>query len=265
LIIEVADKVTARDYISKTIGEEYLVPVIGVYDSVDSIDFSKLPNKFVMKANNGWSTNLICLDKNNLDQHIAKQIMSKWLEERNSHYYRSYEWGYKDIPPRIICEEYLEPKTGTLRDYKILCINGKPEIVGIYTHRFKDLKESGGGATKALPSKELKVNYFDLEWQELLLSDNPDTREDKALPPPKKMTEMLELAKPLARPFPLVRVDFYEVDDRILCGELTFTPSAGFNRYTEEWDFRLGNLLRLPKNKKRLQYLLYKFARLFRH
>lgn len=243
LIIQCSDKYAVRGYVGETIGEEYLINLLGVYKRAEDIDFKKLPSQFVLKANNGWNKNIICTDKAELDIDIARKMMNKWIEPRSNHYYRSYEWGYKDIDPKIICDEYIETSSDQeLVDYKFHCFNGQPRFIGACSQRLEDLR----------------VDYYDTEWERLPFAGN-STISDTGIDKPKHLELMLKLAKKLAKPFPFVRVDFYEVDGKVLFGELSFTPSEGFNRLKPlEWDYRLGDMLILPKTRKRMQYFLYR-------
>jgi hypothetical protein len=248
LMIQCADKYTVRDYVKETVGEEYLIKLLGVYDHAEDIDFDALPNKFALKASRGWNMQVICKDKKQLDTDIARRIADKWLDPKSNHYYRSYEWNYKDATPRIICEEYIEDvDSGDLKDYKFHCFNGEPKVIDACSNREEDLK----------------IDWYDTEWNRIDMQGNHPNSET-GVEKPKHLDEMLELARQLSKPFPFVRVDFYEAGGKILFGELTFTPAAGFTAFKPlEWDYRLGDMLELPSSKKNLQYAVYRLKKLF--
>lgn len=231
LLTQCADKYAVRKYVNDTIGKEFLVDLLGVYSKVSDIDFNALPEKFVLKTNNGSGTNIICKDKNNLNIEDAKHKLNKWLRPEASHYYFSYEWCYKNIEPKIICEKFIdEASKEDLKDYKFLCFNGKVEMLFVCSER----------------TKELKVDFFDLDWNKL-----PFTRHyknsTKKLKKPVNFDRMVELAEKLSKPFPFVRVDLYEAGNKIMFGELTFYPGNGIEPFSPmEYDYKLGELLHLP-------------------
>ena len=221
-----------KEYIGAVIGEEYVVPLYGAWDNVNEIDFDALPDKFAIKSTWGWGDlqNILVKDKSKLDIHKTKALLSNWLMDWNNYYYQSFEWDSKDIPPRIIAEQLLEPECGEIIDYKFYCYNG------ICRH-FLVCKD-----------RKTKTKYinFDLNFNCIKLSPNSYVTEEKFEKPPTFQT-MLQIAEKLAKPFPLVRVDFYDIDGKIYVGELTFSPGGGFNTYYEDWDNKLGSFLKLPQ------------------
>lgn len=232
LMTKCVDKYSFKDYIKEVAGEEYVVPVYGVWSSVNDIDFASLPKKFAMKSTWGWGDlqNILVKDKTKLDIHKAKAVMSNWLQPWNNYYYQSFEWDSKDIEPRILAEELLEPKSGEIIDYKFYCYNGQCKHFLVC----KDRK-----------TKTKYINY-DLNMNCIKLSPNSYVT-DKPFEKMESFDTMLKLAEKLAKPFPLVRVDFYDVDGKLYVGELTFSPGGGFNTYYEEWDNILGGYLELPE------------------
>lgn len=232
LMTRCVDKYTFKDYISETIGKRYVVPLYGVWENVNDIDFEKLPNKFAIKSTWGWGDlqNILVKNKSKLNVHKARAMLSNWLQEWNNYYYQSFEWDSKNIKPRIIAEKLLEPSSGEIIDYKFYCYNG------ICKHFLicKDRK-----------TKTKYINY-DLNFNCIKLSPNSYV-ENKKFEKNDNFDLMLELAEKLAKPFPLVRVDFYDVDSEIYVGEMTFSPGGGFNTYYEEIDDKLGTFLKLPK------------------
>ena len=230
-----ADKYLVRDYIEKTIGGKYLVPLISVFDRAEQINFDRLPDKFVLKVNHGWGQNIVVRDKGLFDYESERKKLEKWLHPKQNHYYKTYEWCYKNIKPRLVCEQYIDnSEPGGLREYKILCFNGKARLLFVCSDR-----DIG-----------LKVTFFDLNWNRL-----PFTRKYPAataeLKKPGSLEKMIRLSERLAKPFPFVRVDFYEQQNQILFGELTFYPGGGMEPFSPvKWDYKLGEMLILPESKK---------------
>lgn len=225
-----SDKYLVRDYVSKKIGSKYLVPLIGVYDNENEINFEKLPNKFIIKLNNGSGKNIICHDKNNLNIFEAKSKLHDWLKPESSHYLYSYEWAYKDIKPKIICETYLETKNRDLFDYKFMCFHGKPELLWIDSRRHKKHQR----------------NFFDMNWKEQNIFLNYPKNKLLKISETESLAAMKELAIKLSNDFPHVRVDFYLVDNQIYFGELTFYSANGMGKFIPKfWDRKLGNMLNL--------------------
>lgn len=231
LMTKCVDKVTFKDYIKETIGSEYVVPLYGVWTNVNDINFDDLPKKFAIKSNWGWGDlqNILVKNKNSLNKHRCKAMLSNWLKPWNNYYYQSFEWDSKDIEPKILAEELLEPSCGEIIDYKFYCYNGQCRHFLIC----KDRK-----------TKTKYINY-DMDGNCIKLSPNSFITNQKFIKT-EAFSHMLELAEKLAKPFPLVRVDFYDVDGRIYVGELTFSPGGGFNTYYEKWDNKLGEYLELP-------------------
>ncbi len=231
LLTQCADKYAVRDYVSNMIGKKYLVPLIDVFKDVDDIDFDLLPNKFVLKVNHGSGQNIICKNKNNFDCDDARKKIMEWMKPESNHYNYSYEWCYKDIEPLIVCEEYLDYCKNDLNDYKFLCFSGNAENLFVCSERQTDLK----------------VDFFDLNWNKLPFTrhyQNSKHNIDK----PKNFQLMIDLANKLSKPFPFVRVDFYEVGDFVFFGELTFYPGNGMEPFNPiEWDYKMGDLLILNK------------------
>jgi len=229
LMTQCADKYKVRDYIKENIGEEYLIKLLGVYDDVNQIEFDKLPDKFVLKVNHGCAQNIICENKDELDIEDAKNKLREWLKPGSNHYYFSYEWSYKNIKPNIVCEAFIGTQAD-LKDYKFMCFNGRVKLMYVSSER-----KTG-----------LKIDFFDLTWRKLpFINSFPNSQQE--IRKPKNFDLMVSLAEKLARPFPLVRVDLYEVDGRVYTGEMTFYPNNGFRPFNpEEWDCKLGDMLKLP-------------------
>lgn len=226
LVIKCADKYEMRDYITDLGYPELLCDLYGVYSDVEEIDFNQLPSKFVLKCTHGCGYNIICSDKESLDIKSTKKQLSQWMKD--TYGYNSCELQYTKMKPRIICEEFLEDSSyESLIDYKIYCFNGKP----VYTLVCLDR------------GSEIKKVFYDLQWKKVnFRKDNADLDIVK----PSCYAEILKYAESLAQPFSFVRVDFYNVNNRPILGELTFTPAACLStEYTEEAERILGDLIRL--------------------
>lgn len=208
------DKYEVRKYIAKTIGDEYLIPIIGVYESVEDIQWGELPKRFALKCTHGSGSNIICQNKNELDINDAKKKLNKWMNK--NWYWYGREWPYKNVKPRIICEELIETKAGKLpNDYKFHCFNGEPDNVMVCTER-----DSG----------DTKFFFFDSEWNLLRYNlAGKSVPQNFTLPKPKKLNEMFEIARVLSAKIPFVRVDLYCEEEKIYFGELTFFPRSGFD------------------------------------
>lgn len=235
LMTKCSDKYNVREYIiSKGYGD-ILVPLYGVYENAEDIDFDKLPNKFVLKTTNGSHTNILCKDKSKLDREATIKILNEWLNKRSSKLGR--EWSYYDIKPRIICEKYLDKdENDDLIDYKFFCFNGEPFCLYIIVERYL---EHG-----------IKLGIYDLEFNKLNYkrSDIPDMTTYAVKP--KNFEKMVEIAKDLSRDFPHVRVDFYNVNGQIYFGELTFYDGSGYKGYSpDDFDFILGEKFLLPSER----------------
>ena len=220
------DKYEVRKYVADTVGEQYLNDVVGIYNSFDEIDFEKLPDAFAMKATHGSSYNVIVPDKSDLDISVAKRKFNKWLRE--NFYYKDREKNYKNITPRIMCDVFLRPKDGQLEEYKLFCFKGK---VGFIQHN------------KQIEGRRYD-NIFDPNWQLMPLKYGYDGFPDDKKP--ENAAELIAVAEKLAVPFPFVRVDLYNVDDRIVFSELTFHSGGGLIPFQpREFDREFGRLLGL--------------------
>lgn len=222
------DKYKVREYIKEKLGEEYLIPLLGVWDKAEDINFDKLPNRFVLKCNHNSGLGMyICKDKSKLTENQIKAIrknLAKGLQQ--DYYLTGREWPYKNVPRKIIAEKYMEDETGQLRDYKFYCFNGEPKIIMINSDREI-------GKTKA-DYFDMDFNWLDLKWGY-----------EHALVKPSKpinFEKMKELAVVLSKNIPELRVDFYEVNNKIYFGELTFFDGSGFDKIEpKEWDKKIGD------------------------
>lgn len=202
-----------------------------MYDSVDQIDFDTLPNQFVLKATHGCKMNIICKEKKGLDWQKSLSQMKKWLKENC--YYTGREWVYKNIPPRIVCEKYLENEEhGELIDYKFYCYNGKPEVLFICAGRFSN--------------EGVKYDAFDMSWNRIpAYKGKPATSLN--FKRPSNFDEMLDIVRDLCQGFPFIRVDLYLVKSKIILGELTFYPDNGTVPFTpDKYNAFFGDFFTLP-------------------
>lgn len=233
--IKLTDKLEVRKYINEKIGDKYLIPILGVYNDFDEIDFDQLPNQFVLKCTHDSGGVVICKDKSQFDIKKAKNKINKHFNR--NYYYGKREWPYKFINPKIICEKYMVDDSGTeLKDFKFMCFNGEPKCLLVASNR----NRPGG----------LKIDFYDMEWN-LLPFERHYPRSGIEIPKPKSFDEMVILARKLSENIPFVRVDFYEVNGQPYFGELTFYPGSGYLEFTpEKFDYLLGSWLELPKSLK---------------
>ena len=214
LVKKCADKYAVREYVTEKGLEEILIPLIAVYDSVKDIKWASLPESFAMKWNFGCGFNFICEDKSKYDEKTVLKQMKKWGKEK---YYLPYsEMQYKDVPHRIIVEQFLKPRNGILpEDYKFYCFNGVPKAILYISGRHTD--------------HEI-VGFFDLDWNYIGSTGKKVYEDIKDMPErPSCLEEMIRIAAKLSEGFPFVRIDLYDFDSKPLFGEMTFTPAGGFD------------------------------------
>jgi len=229
---KMVDKYDAKEYISNIIGEGYVIPTIGIYDSFDEIDFTQLPKQFVIKCTHDSGGYVICKDKSKLNIEEAMEKINSSL--KNNYYWLWREWPYKNIKPRIIIEEYMEDKkSDELIDYKIMCFNGKAKMLFTCTERFS---KSG-----------VKVTFFDLDFNKLPFTRHYPSSKVK-IEKPVNFEKMIEFAEKLSKNTTFLRVDFYEINKKLYIGELTFYPGAGIEEFEpKEWDYKLGEMIKLSR------------------
>ena len=230
LYTTLVDKYEVKKYVAEKLGKEYVVPLIGVWDDVDAIDFDALPDQFVMKCTHDSGGLVICKDKASFDVEAAKKKIRAILAQ--NFYWTSREWPYKNVKPRVIVEKYMEDtETKELRDYKFFTFNGVPKVMYIASGR-------GTGTTYG--------DFFDMEFNHLDMAIDHDTA---PVTPEKPLNfeAMKILAKKLAEGIPQVRVDFYEIDGKVFFGEMTFFHCGGFERFhPDALDETWGRWIELP-------------------
>lgn len=226
------DKYLAKGYVDKIIGEEYIIPTLGEWNTPEEIDFDALPNQFVLKCNHNSGLGMcICTDKSRLDIRKVKKGLSRGLKQ--NYYLTGREWPYKDVPRKIVAEQFLKSDTGGLTDYKIHCFNGIPKFILVCRDRFT---ESG-----------LTEDFYTPKWEHMNVKRPQIPNALMPIPKPEKLDEMLMLAEKLSKDVPFLRVDFYVVEGRIYFSELTFFPASGFSPYDPpEWDDIFGSWIELP-------------------
>lgn len=230
---KMVDKHEVKKYVSEIIGEEYIIPTLGVWDRFEDIDFDTLPEQFVLKCTHDSEGLVIVENKSKFDINLAKEKINNALEY--NFYYIGRELPYKEIKPRIIAEQFMKDEVhGELRDYKFFCFNGEVKAMFIASERSK-------GSTK--------FDYFDLDFNKLdIVQSYPNS--EKNIEKPVNFEKMIELSKQLSKNIPHVRVDFYEVNGRLYFGELTFYHYSGFTPFKpSEWDDIFGEWIKLPSSE----------------
>ncbi len=189
-----------------------------VYKNAKEIDFDSLPNQFVIKATHGWKMNIICKDKTSFDPNSASLLLDEW--SRINHFDKGREWAYKNIPPRIICEKYLENREQQeLLDYKFYCFNGVPHVVFVCEGRFS--------------AEEVRYTAYNMEWEiQDIYKGKPGCKQE--FEQPENFNEMIEVATKLSKGFPFVRIDLYSIENKAIFGEFTFYPDSGFVPFTPD-------------------------------
>lgn len=230
------DKYAVKKIVGELIGEQYIIPTLGVWNNPDEIDFDALPECFVLKATLGWGGNsvVVCTDKTQLDRKKVVKRLKKALNKQN--YAKLREWVYKDIPPRVIAEAYIgTDKESVPPDYKFFCFNGRALYVMVCVGR-------GRG------NKKPRFYFFDREWHFCPFNKvDVNMPVDFTLPRPEKLDEMFAIADKLCADEPHVRVDLYYVEGKIYFGEITYFNASGYDRdISEETDCYFGSLIKLP-------------------
>ena len=229
----VSDKLLVRDYVSKKIGSSYLIPLIGSWDSFDDISFKDFPKQFVLKCNHDSGGLVVCTDKKDFNMKKAKKKIEKSL--KSNFYYIGREYQYRNIKPKIICEEFISDNGNIPMDYKIYCFNGKPDVILVCKDRFSN------------HSHKASYLYFDQEWNFIPLNKGDENLQNVDVPKPKNLDIMLQIAKKLSQDFIFARIDLYNINGKIYFGEVTLSPNSGFDAdITYETDLLFGNKLVIP-------------------
>ena len=236
--VKLVDKYAVKDYVAEIIGPEHIIPTIGVWERFEDIDFEKLPDRFVLKCTHDSGGLVICRDKSKLDLEAARKKINRCLE--NDYYLEGREWQYKNVPRRIIAEQYMEDQTdgehrsdATLTDYKVFCFDGIPEVI---------MTVRGGHEDENMIVRRM----YDPDWKlfEVGLHGKPPVHEAEERPG--KLEEMLQYARKLSKGFRHIRVDFYVIGNRVYFGELTFYHMTGLELFDPvSFDRFLGDKIRL--------------------
>lgn len=234
LYTKIVDKFEVKRIISSIIGEQYVIPTLGIWNSPEEVNIETLPNQFVLKTTFGGGGDgiVICRDKTKLNR---EETLAKLKKSFNTNpYLRAREWPYRDVPRRIIAEQYLEDDSGELRDYKFYCFGGKPHVVMIASNRFTNHY----------------FNYFDMDFNILPITSAMGTHSNAIFDKPMSFNEMKEVATKLSKGFTHVRVDLYSCQGKVYFGELTLYDSSGFDDLSsEEWNQRFGDWISLPQKE----------------
>lgn len=231
---QMVDKYAVKEYVAKVLGPECIIPTIGVWDKPEEIEWDKLPNKFVLKTTHGGGGTgvFVCKDKSTIDKEKIIKNLTQSLDI--DIYTMLKEWPYKDVPRRIIAEEFIDPIPGKkdLPDYKVFCFNGEPKFCQVITGR----------------DGEMCTDFFDKDWKHQPFHEPKEYPFAKIEPQkPKYFDLMWKAANKLAAEKSFTRIDFYETKDKILFGEITFFPTSGFGRFNpNEYDRILGQMIALP-------------------
>ena len=232
--VELVDKISVKAYVKKLIGEEYIIPTLGVWESADSIQPDSLPSKFVLKCNHDSGSVIICRDKDTFDFTATQRKLEKCLHRDAFRWAR--EWPYKFVERKVFAEALIENPNcpdADLQDYKVYCFNGEPTYCQVISDR----------------STTEKIDFFDMDWiHQPFIGLNPDVQNsERLIERPQTLNKMKEISSILSRDIPFSRIDFYDVDGRLFFGEITLYPYAGFGEFKpSEWNRKLGDLIKLP-------------------
>lgn len=235
---KMVDKYEVKKYVAEKIGEEYIIPTIGIYDSFEEINFKELPDQFVIKCTHDSGGIVICKDKSNFNIEETRKKINKCMK---NNYYRNWrEWPYKNVKPRIIIESFMDDGVNSqLVDYKLQCFWGKVDNILVCVDRDK---ETG-----------VKYHYFDTNWKYLKYCPYPGINEKNInISKPKQLDKMIKIAERLSAGIPEVRIDLYIIHGKIYFGEYTFFTNAGFDTtITSDADIILGEKLKLPIKREK--------------
>lgn len=225
------DKYEAKKYVAGILGEEYIIPTLGVWERFEDIDFDALPQQFVLKCTHDSGGLVICPDKSKLNIEKAQKKINKRLKRNQFRKHREYP--YKGVKPRIIAEQFMVDESGTeLKDYKFFCFNGEPKMLLLASNR----------------GKGTYMNFYDMEFNLLPVQRAAHPNAKNLFVKPDGFDKMKQLAKTLSKGIPHIRVDFYNINGKIYFGELTFFSGSGnIPFHPDEWDYKIGEWLELPK------------------
>ena len=228
------DKYEVKQIVADKIGQDYIIPTLGVWNRFEEIDFDSLPDSFVLKCTHDSGGLVICTNKNELDKKKARKKIERCL--RRKYFYQHREYPYRNVKPRIIAEKYMSDESGwQLKDYKVFCFNGEPRFIEVDYDRYVGHK----------------LNVYDLDWNFVDFCMTSPNDRSVHIQKPTRLDEMIGLAKVLSKNTEFVRVDFYSINDRLYFGELTFHPGSGLiDFHPDKYDYILGDMLILPINNR---------------
>lgn len=223
------DKYLAKKYVASIIGEEHIISTLGLWENFEAIDFNLLPKQFVLKTTHDQGGIVICQDKNKFDKNAARNKINNHLKKNAYYTYR--EWPYKNVKPRIICEEFISQTNNVPDDYKILCFHGQAKLIELHKDRFGDHKQ----------------DFYDVNWQKTTISQDYSTSK-QIYEKPKPLAEMIQLSEKLAANIKHVRVDWFVVQDKIYFGEITFYDGGGMTAFDDiKDDYLLGSWININR------------------
>ena len=227
---DLVDKYKVKEFVAKTIGEAYVVPLLAVWERPEQISISELPDRFVLKTNHDSKGVLICKDKKSFDLDKAKSFFASHMKRNGYSYGR--EWPYKYVERKIIAEQYLDAKSEELIDYKVLCFNGEAKLIQLHQGRFTD---------------HYTHDIYDTEWKKQHFNQIGEKSCDETIEKPSFLNEMIQLSEKLASGIPHVRVDWYYVDNHLFFGEMTFFDASGYLDFIpDEYNELIGSWITLP-------------------
>lgn len=234
---KMVDKISAKEYVSNIIGQDYIIRLLGVWDNPEDVNWASLPDQFVIKTNHsgGHTGVVICKDKSSFDHTSAIKKLKASLKRDVYHDLR--EWPYKNVERKVFAEEYIKPnpESGDMPDYKFFCFNGEPKYCQVISGR----------------DTNMCIDFFDQEWNHQPFHE-PKHYPFASIEPqkPKHFEKMWSMAKLLAYGKAFCRIDFYDVNDKVYFGEITFYPTSGMGGFApEEYDSKIGELIDLNKVK----------------
>lgn len=235
---DLSDKYLVSKYISENFQNKIkIVEQLGVWENANDIDFSKLPDRFVLKCTHGSAMNIIINDKTKINVSKIIKRLNDWLKIDYAYVNGMYENHYTYIKPRIIAEKFIEEENGNLHDYKFHCFMGEPKYIEFIGDRIPN-------------THVVHVSTYSIDWKLIDIRMNEDIPYKNEYNKPEKLSEMVTLARTLSKGFPYVRVDFYYINNEIYFGELTFTPESGIIKFTPpDVDLEWGKMIDLAKNK----------------
>ena len=232
------DKYAVKKYVADKIGEEYIIPTLGVWNKPEEIDFSILPNQFVLKTTfgGGGKDLIICKDKSSLDIEASIKYLDGFMKQDS--YKHLKEWPYKNVPRRVLAEKYMEePGKVSLTDYKVMCFNGVAQLIQLHNGRYTGTHIQ---------------DFYDCNWKKTIITQRSyGCVSDYVAERPCQLDEMLRLSEVLANGIPHVRVDWYVINNQLYFGELTFFDSSGFDPFIpDEYNYILGEWIIINRTNK---------------